>query len=235
MPSFSVQNIIDRAAAAADMHDSFVNDTTWLNWFNKERQALTILMARAGWVPSGIVSQAVPFTDSYTLAADMLAVLTVVEVDSSGRFRHLIVSNFVDQVMQAAGGPITGSATRVFLEQQDNTDGTIFHFYPRPTAGNYLIYYLKAPTRATAATDTFNMPMGFEEWLVLQLARRALVKEESDPKEIDKQIVDEERLIEEYCWNRALADSPKVRNTDNVNRGWDFQLAFPPPNAWVWL
>lgn len=237
MPSFTAQNIIDRAAAAADMHDDFVPQSIWLAWLNVARQELCIKMARSGWVPFGMVSGSAvsPTTGTVPLNFEFLALIGVVEVDSSGRYRHLVAADFVDQVRQVDGttAPITGPATRYFLT--DDEGSTTLRLYPRPTTGTYTYFYLKAPTTIVTVSDTLTYPLGLEEYLVLRMARKALVKEESDTAAIDKELNAIQEQIELYGHERNWANAPKVRNTDDVERGWNLQLTYPPPNAWIWL
>lgn len=239
MPSFTAQQIIDRAAAAADMHDDFVSQSTWLAWLNVARQELAIKMARGGMVPFASAVQVVsdPTQGFYQFMSEILAIIMVVEVDSTGRFRHLTNSNFVDMSRQGVGtanAPIVGPATRWYLEDGDDMT-SLLHLYPRPTSGTYQIYYLKAPTTVTSVAATFNYPLGLEEYLVLRMARKALLKEESDTAAVDKELNAIQEQIELYEHARAWADAPKVRNVDDVQRGWNLQLTYPPPNAWIWL
>lgn len=237
MPSFTAQQIIDRAAAAADMSDDFVSQSTWLAWLNVARQELTIKMARSGMVPWGMVTQSAinPTTGFITISFEFLALVAVVEVDSSGRFRHLKSSNFVDMARQVDGttAPIVGPATQYSLT--DDEGNTLLRLYPRPTSGTYLYYYLKAPLTITSVADSMTYPLGLEEYIVLRMARKALIKEESDTKAIDKELDAIQEQIELYGHERNWANAPKVRNTDDVERGWNLQLTYPPPNAWIWL
>lgn len=234
MPSFTAQQLIDRAAAIADMHDSFVPAATWLDWATVELASLFMAAARSGWVVGPITPTTISPTDTYTMAAEFFALLGVWERDSGGRLRRLRVGTYVETLHQTAGGPIQGAATEVSLV--DNGDGTVtFSFYPRPTQNSYLIVTINPPTRMTAVTDTVTLPAGLEERVVLGMARRALVKEESDTRAVDRLIQDEDRRVEEFAASRMFANAPRVRNTDYVDRGWSLNLVLPPPTMWIWL
>lgn len=244
MPTFTLQNIVNRAAAIADVHDTFVQPSTWLDWFNAERRALEIFKARhgGGMAMQNMASVSVIGVDRVPLISsginEFMALVGVWE-NISGRLRPLKLVNWVDYNWQDEAGPTTGKAQYVRIEDY-NTDGqevaTILRFYPRDPSGTYLIFYLKAPATATALTDTFSQPLGLEERIVLGMARRALVKEESDMSAVDKLIAEQDKLVEEYCWDRSFAQSHAVRNVDTTQRGWLTLDGFipPGPESWMW-
>lgn len=243
MPAFLAQDIIDRAAAAADMQDDFVQPKTWLSWMTAELQALTISAARSGWVVNGLQQTVFPVSslvgDTYTLSSTtgFLAILGVWEVDSSGRTRRIQFDNFVDVFRQLGTGPITGPATRFTVTSrieaaQDDLD---IKLYPRPTSGQYLVVSVSQPPRLAALTDNLFIQAGMDERVVLGCARRALLKEESDVVDISKLIEEEDAKVEELASSRVFSAAPKVRNVDDFERGWNMQLTYPPPTSWVWL
>ena len=242
MPAFSAGDLIDRAASAADMHDLFISPKEWYAWLNVERQALCISAARSGWVLNGIQFFTVnPSTDlvagAYTVPSEFLAVIGVWEVDGAGRARRIEISNFPDSFHQT-GVTITGAADKVWVEDAfgEATNSTLFHFWPVPTANTYRIAVVKVPIeQQDGVIALMNYPMGVEERIVLGMARRALMKEESDTTDIDLAISREDQRVEEMSWSRAFAESPTVRNVDQVSRGWNKELVFGSPNNWLWV
>ncbi len=246
MPTFTVQNIVDRAAAISDMHDTFVTPAQWLAWFNVERRALELFKARHAGVAMGNVTTVSTGVgvDRYPLATsgvnETMAIVGVWQVMNTGRLRPLRIVPWVDNFVQDEGGPDVGPAQYVTIED-NNTDGvevnTLFRFYPRDPNGNYLIMYLKAPVAVTSLITTFSQPLGLEERIVLGMAKRALIKEESDTSAIDELIKKMDQQVEEYCWQRSFAQTPTVRNVDRVQRGWvDMDNFTPPsPESWFWL
>lgn len=236
MPGFTAQDLIDRAAAIADMHDNFVSPATWLSWLNTERQALDVLMLRSGWNLNRLTSVdfAAANAHPYAYITDFLAVVGVWEVMSSGTLRQLIHTNFIDFNRQSdSTGPTLGHPTHWAMDFNTDTAEYDFHFYPRPTSGTFRLVVAGISPTATATTDAMAFPVGIEEWIVLRMARRALVKEESDTSAIDRLISSEEQRIEELCWARVLGEVPAARNTDLVNRAWTGQMIYPPPATWV--
>jgi|ERR1700759_592909 len=237
MPVFQIQDLIDRAAAISDMHDNFVTSKQWLAWYNVERRALQISLARQGAAMQDMVLTVVPATDLYTLTGEFLAVVGVWEITSSQKLRPIKIDSFPDNFWQQTGGPVTGPAQLVTIEDTSTTTQNTmnFRFYPRPVSNNYLIVTSAAPPVAAAVTDTTSLPMGIEERIVVGMAKRALIKEESDLSAIMTLIREQDALVEEYCWSRALAQSPKVRNSDRLDRGWITDMLYPNPDLWTWI
>src|SRR5512139_1488436 len=95
MRAFTVQQLIDRAAAIADMHDSFVTPAQWLAWYNTEARALELFIARSGWVINLASSVDAGASYTATITGAPLAILGVYEV-RDGRYRPLKFQNQVD-------------------------------------------------------------------------------------------------------------------------------------------
>ncbi len=239
MPVFQVQDLIDRAAAQADMHDDFVKPAEWLAWYNSERRALQIFMARHGAAMQDLDITSTTAPDVVTISGEFLALVGVWETRSGQLFRQLKISPFPNNFFQQTGGPITGPSQFVTVED-DNTDvatQTLLRFYPRDPSGTYVIVKAKAPAVATSATSTTSLPMGIEERIVVGMAKRALIKEESDYSAVQLMINEQDRLIEEYVSARGMAQGMAVRNVDNVERsgGWQSELLYPEVSRWYWL
>lgn len=244
MPVFTVQSVINRAAALADMHDTFVQPETWLSWFNTERMALQLFKARHGAVAQNIAFDSVTGADKYPLSTggvtQFIALVGVWELTSSQRLRPLRFVPYADNLWQDVAGPITGPSNTVSIEDTNN-DGadvaTFLRFFPRDPTGTYLIAYIKAPTALTDPGQSFSEPVGLEERIVLGMARRALIKEESDTSAVEKLIREHDQIVEEYVWSRSFAQAPGVRNVDYVQRGWMSMDTFVPPSidSWVWF
>jgi hypothetical protein len=242
MPTFTVQNIVDRAASQADMHDNYINATEWLAWFNYERRALAIDMARGATVREmTFTTVSAGQADKYTLAGEFLAVVGVWELKSDGRMRQLRCVPFENNFfqLQQGGGPIRGFAQTFSIEELNSTDAINVRFFPADLTNTYVIVTLNSPTVAMALTDSFSMPLGLEEKIVLELAKRALVKEESDISSVKDLLRSMEQKLEEYIWGRAFAQAPSVKNVDATQRGWgwgwDSNFVPPTPDMWTWL
>ena len=241
MPTFAVQDLIQRAADIADVHDNFVSPSTWLSWFNIENKALSLKMARKGGAMANIQTASVPVgsADQYQ-ATDLgaqLAVVGVWEIRPDFTMRNVRIVPYVDSLFQAAGGPITGPAQVVNITRSSVNDDLIFRFFPRDPSGIYHIMTHPRPNEATSVLSTQTFPMGLEERVVLGMARRALIKEESDPSGVDGLIKELDQHVEDFCWGQTFAQAQAVRNTDGTQRGWYKlgSLQYPTPDAWYWL
>jgi len=234
MPVFTVQQLVDRAAAISDMHDDFVTPQQWLAWYNTERQAFSLAMARNGAALQDIQISVTPATAQFSISGPVLAIVGVWEQYPDERLRPLKILNFADNFRS---GLNTGPAQYVVITEDSTvtTNSTDFRFFPTPTSGNYMIVTLRAPDVATTLADTTSIALGLEERIVLGMARRALIKEESDVTDISKLIIDQDQLIEEFGWKRTFAQMPGVRNVDALQRGWVTDVMQIDPNAWYWM
>lgn len=236
MPSFTVQTLIDRAAAIADMHDGFVTPAMWLAWLNTESRALELFVVRSGWIEPQATT--VDAASSVITVTSPLAILGVYEV-RDGRYRPLKYQPQVDFTKQAYSSPAdTGDAAFYTVMSGTSDDNLTIHMYPKPAStATYRCLYLAGYTPATSVSSTVRWPLGFEERIVLGMAKRALVRENSETRQVDELIAEQDRTIEEFCWSRSLAEAPVVRNSDHKLRGWGWSdnMTYGPFETWLWL
>jgi hypothetical protein len=207
MPSTTYTDILDRARSTADMRDSdFVTPTDWLRWANLEKYALDVTIARAGIIlKEGREDITATGAAQYEIN-DPIAVLGVYEL-RDGRYRRLRSSDTMD----GAGFHQTnvtgqGQIYRVF----QNTLGKIsIQFYPIPTDGTYQVFIVPQDAALTTSSSV-NYPLGWEERIVLGMAKRALSKEESPTKHVDDLMAQTDRLIEEAAWDRLFAANQRI-------------------------
>jgi hypothetical protein len=262
MPAFTVQQLVTRAMSQADMRDNFVSETEWIAWANQERQALQVFLARVGWIlelhtftgtitssgwdvtldgsaPESMVGTGGNYVLESTADPDafvIMAICGVWEVGSDSQVRRLRMDNAVDFLLQLPSATTAQSHASKFRVFTRNFNQLNFNFYPTPQVGEtYLIQALLAPLTLTSLASTITLPMGWEEWLVLKLARRALIKEESDPSKVEAMIREIEQQIEELSWSKNLAEVPAVRNVDQQVYHWDTNLITPPWSSWAWI
>lgn len=249
MPAVTTQTLISRAEAISDMQDLFVRPAEWMYWATQERLALEILLARSGWV-QGFTTTTITVTGAengaYLLSptGGVMAVVAVHESTSQG-VRPVHFNNAVDFLRQVPGSTLSrGHATEFRVRPSPTiTDALEFNFYPEPLPGEtYLVTYLPQPlTLTTSASPSatedneVSYPMGWEERIVLGMARNALIKEESSTTHIERRIAEVESQIEEVVFARVLGDTPSVRNVDASRRGWTDRLLFPLWQQWAWL
>jgi hypothetical protein len=242
MPVTTVTDLIDRAKAVSDMRDNFVTPTQWVTWASQERLALDLFLARSGWT--------LPFSEfnititgleggaySVNPTGGIMALVCVLQYDSSGRVRPLEHENAVDFIRSSRTG---GHAA--YYRTSWSGDNITLNMWPTPAAGEtYKVVYIPHPKKlAISAPGTWEeisvaYPMGWEERIVLGMARRALIKEESSTSAVDQEIGLWDSRIEEACWSRVLSSSPSVRNIDQVHYAWTDRYSYPPFGLWVWV
>lgn len=265
MPSYTITTLVARAKAIADMHDNFVTPTEWLNWFNQENYALRLYLARCGWVQEVLTSSCSITTatessnvwdvttagSTVTLSSTTpgfsfqpeiasvtthpMAIICVHESRDNG-LRQLRYNNAIDILRQLPGSSLNTGSAREFRLVTNSNGHLHFNFFPTPLAGDvYIVSWIPEPTAADDLADTVSYPMGWEERIVLGMARRALIKEESDPGRVEQMMAQMESQIEELCWSRVLGENPSVRNVDQRIYGWTDRIAFPPWQQWAWV
>lgn len=241
MPTFTAQQLINRAAALADMKDGFISPQTWLDWLNDERQSLDLFLTQSSWVSPQVQTQTMSSASPtyIPLTSEVTAIIGVWEVNGSNRYRRLKFQDVIANMQQdAAIGATTGPAiyfSTTPLTPSAPTDAVVITFFPRPLSGTYLVKYVPQSTIIVTVTDTLVYPLRFERRIILGMALQALIAEEAETTKIEKLIQKEDARIERACWDRILGSTSKVRNVDDVERGWTNQMEYPPPSAWVWV
>lgn len=233
MPTFTAQQLIDRAQAAADMHDDFVTTAQWLAWLSVEVQNLDRHIAQSGYVlresswtvtANGAVS--------YPFEVEPFAVLAVYAVDG-GRYRRLRATDMFDGRPGRDTADTGQSHTyRITLAN----DAITLHLHPTPTSGTYEVVYIPVSPVAATVAQTYLYPLGWEERVVLGMARRALAKEETTNPALETEVRRIEEHIEQTAWSRMYANSAsRVRNVDDVERGWFDAPGIPPRDQWMFV
>lgn len=243
--NITTRELYNRAAAAADMHDGFVTPAQAMYWASQENLALALFLARSGWTQNVLTETiTVDGTEDgeFELTADPLAIVCIHQSKSNG-YRLLRHNNYVDFLRQAPGSSLTtGDPVEWIARHDQEEDAYVLNFYPEPPSGTVLIVsYVPEPERLTLSenpttgyTNSVNYPMGWEERVVLGMARKALAKEESDTRDILDQIAECDARISSACWDFALAESPTIRNVDKAT-SWGRTISYPPSTQWVFL
>lgn len=247
MPTTTVAELIDRAKATADMRDNFVTPTQWLYWATQERLALDLFLARSGWtLPLSDFNLTITGSENGAFVVNptggVMAIVCVLQYDTGGRVRHLRYQDSVGFLRQVPGSLQSPKGNSSFYRVTWSGDNLTLNLYPEPSPGEtYRVVYLAHPKKLVLSAPgsweetSVSYPMGWEERVVLGMARRALMKEESDTRSVDSEIGLWESRIEEACWNRVLTESPSVRNSDLQTYGWTDRYSLPPVGFWTWV
>lgn len=134
---------------------------------------------------------------SYPLASDFYAVLGVFRVDGTERCllpRH--------DHRHRPNTAVTGPATSYRIV------GSTLQLSPLPTSGTYELVYVPVPADLTADADTLDGVLGWEEYVVVDVAIRVLMKEESDVSDL--------RAERERLQARIVDEANHVEMTDGI-------------------
>lgn len=223
-----VTDMITRARSAADMTDDFVTIPEWVAFLNAEKRILDRQLAFAGHLFNEQESQINPTGLAYYGLTDVRAVIAVYHVEN-GKYRRL---SHADQFDGNIRDPATSNGDRAtrFRCSLDSTGEVRVHLYPNPSSGDYRVVYLPESPDVTI-NDSVTYVLGYEERIVLGMARRALAKEETVNPAIEARIGEIENEIERSAWDRAMAGA-RVRNVDKVERGWFDYPQIPSREFW---
>lgn len=237
----TTEEIVERAQLAADMHDGPFTPKQWMFRATQANIALSIFLARAGWTLN-VKTQTVTVTGSeagaFTLENEPLAIVAVHQIGTDGMLRRVKLNNAVDFLHQTLTGSQVGDPREYrVVWDQDNDDYTL-NFFPTPNTGTqFLVSYIPAPlklvigTAAAGEANSVKYPLGYEEWIVLQIAIEARDTTEEDTDKLERRLTKLQNQIEESVWDKAFGGAT-IRNVDEEERGWTKSLKYPPIDEW---
>ncbi len=229
MATFTASQLIDRARSAADMHDDFVTTAQWLAWMSIERKTLDRFLIQSGYLLAQSQSPiTAPFAQPNVIQ-DAVAIIGVYEVQNQ-TYRRLRCADLFDGLEGMHPGVPLGAAQEYRVVQRDS-GGIDVYLYPKPTSGTYTVLLVPETGEIEEVVNTISYPQGFEERIVLGMARRALAKEETVNPAIEAEIRRIEEHVEEAAWSRLFAGA-RVRNVDKVERGWSTSPQIPSRESW---
>lgn len=89
------------------------------------------------------------------------------------------------------------------------------HFLPDPGTATYEIRYVQAPQLLAAGDDVFDGVAGWEEWVVLSVAIRMLLKQDRDSSGLERQRARVEDRIKHMAGMRDAGSAPQIADTRN--------------------
>lgn len=223
MATTTVATLIARAQASSDQEDEFVTRTQWLYWVNLFNKQLAVMVAQLGY-PYHQYDETISLNGSLEYTIDEpLALLGAYYVESDGRLRRLKLMNPVQA--RQIGNYQAGEPRRYVVHRNTDNDLT-FQFQPVPTSGSVLIQAIQMPAELVYA-DSVKYPLGWEEFIVLNMARNALAKEETINPLIESQLRDIKEHIQVSAANYIMASAPTIRNVKDENYWED--------SEWLWV
>jgi hypothetical protein len=145
-----------------------------------------------------------PATLSYTLPADLFAVLAVyAKYQDDLAYRYL--TRHDHRTYPDVNNPMDAETYRV--------RGSVIEFNPVPTSGTYVVRYVPVPGELATDTDTFDGILGWEEYVVIAVALCMMDKDEDDPATIahlEGQLARLHGRIKQAARQMEISESPAI-------------------------
>lgn len=223
MATVNVSELITRAQQAADMEDDFISQSTWLYWANVEYKKLWTKIARMGY-PIQYVETAVTWTGAlqYT-TSEPTAIVGIFGLTTTGRRYRIPIKHPADN--KYSGSYRQGTPSECHIKSEALNNQIIITFWPVPQSGSCYIGVIEKPKKLVLSapgadeSTTLNFPMGWEERIVLGMARRALGKEETTNPAIEREIAETDNMIENSCSSYLLSEQPTVKDMNELETG----------------
>jgi len=238
MASVNVSEIITRAQQAADMDDDFISQSTWLYWANVEYKKLWNRMARSGY-PWAVVETSITITGALQYnTSEPVAIVGFRGATTTGKYFRIPIVHPAN--LTGANITITGVPKMVAVTHDPTNLGNelVIRFWPTPTSstqGGITMLAIDKPKKlvltAPGGDEATNvrLPNGFEERIVLGMARRALGKEETINPAIEAEIRDVDTFIDNSISSYLLRDQPTVHDVNEPTHG-----LLPPYTDWFY-
>lgn len=218
--------LIQRAQAYADMEGDFVKPRQWLQSVNYWHKRLSMKIARLGY-PLNQVDVSIPLNGSIDyLVPEPLAFVGLFFVRTDGTFKKL---ERLNPVQYRTNNPSTnGDPSYYHIRRAGNN--CIFNFYPNPPSGTVVAMTIPHPEQLTL-NDSVTYPLGFEEYIVVNMAMFALGKEESSiPSSLVNTLQEVTAHIEDSVTSYLMTDGARIRNIHEDN-----YPSWCDPTTWVFM
>ncbi len=204
--------LIDEAKDRADMvGSSLVSDTQWERYINKSKDKLYDKVISAYGEDYFDTDYDIPIvgsTDRYDLPSDFYK-LTQVEHNLGG-------SEFTPMKRFTKRQRGRGFYYGFYNNYRYRLIGNQIHFSPTPTTGMQVkIWYIPLATNLVLSSDTLNGFNGWEEYIIIDAAIKAMRKEESDTTDLERDRADIEDKLNEMRLNRDAANPSKIADSSS--------------------
>lgn len=219
MATITLANLRTRARDRANMENStFVSDSIFNSYINYSISELRdIITSKVGedYFATSSSSTLTAGQESVSLPADFYKLLWVeVLVDGTN---YAKLSRF--EVSEQPAAPY--GLVRPYLNLKYRLRADSLWLMPASSTGGETIrmWYVPLPTALSADGDTLNGYNGWDEFVVLKSARKALVKEEQDVSQIDNELAVLYQRIESMAPNRDQAQPMRIQDNE-INNYW---------------
>ncbi len=210
----TVATIRTRAKDRSDMTNrNFVSDSEWITYIDSGYKELyDILVSKyEDWYTISTTFSVPSGASVYSLPANFYKLRGVDRTDGSlsseDGFYPLQMFNFQDRnrdnILTRYGSVVGNVQYRIIKDS--------LMFTPKDKApGNYRIWYVPRAPDLTLTTDTIDGVNGWEEYVVLVAAIKALTKEESDTQSLEMEKMMLKQRIENMSANRDAGQTERV-------------------------
>lgn len=228
--SMTVAEVRLAAQQRADMVNSqFVTPTEWVSYINfSYKELYDILVAKFEDYYSISLTFSVPSgSNSYTLPADFYKMRGVDRAVSGNEFYTIRPFTFEDRNNRRRAALFRG----LYPTVRYRILGSNLIFTPDDAAdGTYRIWYIPRASDLTLDTDTIDGVNGWEEYVIVDAAIKALTKEESDAQVFMMQKQALLKRIEDMAGNRDAGEPERI--TDITVSGYDNPYMYPAGGGW---
>jgi hypothetical protein len=217
----SLANLLTDVRQRAQMENSpFVTDSELTEWINQSIAELyDLLVAARGqeyYLATTASQNTVPGIDTYSLPADFYQLLGVDVTLNASDVVALKPYMFQERNAYKIAG-IWSAGTPIFYRLKAGN----ISFIPNPTgAYPFVLHYIPVSQRLLLPNDAFDGINGWEEYVVVDAAAKALEKEESDASSLYKRKAERAKQIEGLAPARDAGHPERVTDVHESSGRW---------------
>ena len=208
--TFTVLQIITRARERADMVNStFITDSELKGYLSASYTELYDLLWQSGLIyfTPGTHTVVSDGNENYALPSDYYGTIRVDRKSGDDYFpleEYMIMERH--KYENSSGDAISYSS-----------QGSNLSLLPAPSGSTYRHMYIPAPADLTSAADgiTIDGVSGWEEVIVVDMARKMRQKEESDTRPLERDLARLKVRIEEMAQNRAWSTPRRITDVND--------------------
>lgn len=219
MASRTLLALRDRCKQRANMENStFVTDTEWNSYINYSISELRDTLASKVGDDYFATSETIALnntTDTYSLPATFYKVLWVEILANDGYYYKM--SRFEVSEMNANANIVSFAVPEIKYRLR----GDSIWLNPQSALGGRTIkvWYVPLLTELSADGDTVNGFNGWDEFIILKSARKALIKEEQNVVDVDNELAVLYQRIEAMAENRDQGQPMRIQDSERA-REW---------------
>jgi len=209
----------DRAKQRANMENSeFVSDSEWNTYINYSISELRdILISKVGndYFASSSSISLLPNQDTYALPSDFYKLLWSEVLGNDGYYYKM--KRFEVTEKNYGRSPLNYFITD--LKYRLRNDSIVFNNQNYSTAATVRVWYTPVLTNLSADADVLNGFNGWDEFVILKSARKALVKEETGTGELDQELAVMYGRLEAMGDNRDQGEPMRIYDNEQRRYG----------------